>query len=142
MSSVRLGVDTHICELRDTPAARFYRCTTYYYLKRLFGHAMPTAMTTGGKKKTKIFTPAHRTILHHQVHHSRFAIEDFVETYLYKLCVILRSRVLLLCVSLVVVRIQRLATLLRTSLHRGQQGEAIQFVHGNCKKTVFSGDKI
>ena len=63
--------------------------------------------------------------------HSTCEIDDFVETRLCKLCVILRSRVLLgVCPHKDEGR--RLPLELQCSLYQGQHGEDSRFVRGNC----------
>ena len=63
--------------------------------------------------------------------HSSCEIEDFVETHLFKLCVILRWRVLRVvcphqeCIG------RRLPLELQCSLYQGQQGDVSQSVRGN-----------
>ena len=73
--------------------------------------------------------------------HSSCEIEDFVETQLCKLCVILRSRVLrVVCPHYKDVG-RRLPLGLQCSLYQGQQGDVSQSVRGNYKPVV-EGDKI
>ena len=64
--------------------------------------------------------------------HSSCEIEDFVETHLCKLCVILRSRVLQLVCVLIQDIGRRLPLQLQCS-YQGQQGDVSQSVRGNCK---------
>ena len=66
----KFGVDAHLCKLRNTPVARFYKIFMSQNLISNSNNIM----------KIKI--------------HSSCEIEYFVETHLCKLCVILRSRVL------------------------------------------------
>ena len=72
--------------------------------------------------------------------HSSCEIEDFVETHLCKLCVILRSRVLRVVCVLIKDIGRRLPVQLQCS-HQGQQGDFSQSVRGNYKP-VSEGDKI
>ena len=65
--------------------------------------------------------------------HTSCEIGDFVEIHLCKLCVILRSRVLLGCVSSLRNIGRRLPLELQCSLHQGQQGDVSQSVRGNYK---------
>ena len=64
--------------------------------------------------------------------HSSCEIEDFVETHLCKLCVILRSRVLQLVCVLIQDIGRRLPLQLQCS-YQGQQGDVSQSVRGNYK---------
>ena len=65
--------------------------------------------------------------------HSGCEIEDFIETIIYKLCVILRSHVLLGVCVLIKDTGRRLPLELQCSLHQGQQGDVSQSVHENYK---------
>ena len=73
--------------------------------------------------------------------HSSCEVEDFVETHLCELCVILRSRVLLGVVSSLRTQVGDSPwNYSECSLYQGQQGDVNQSVRRNYK-TRFRGDK-
>ena len=64
--------------------------------------------------------------------HSNCEIEDFADTYLCKLCVILRSRIFLgVCVLMKDIGRRLPLELQQCSLYQGQQGDVNQSVRGN-----------
>ena len=67
-------------------------------------------------------------------------IEDFVETHLCKLCVILRSRVLGL--SVLIKDIGRRLPLQLQCSYQGQQGDVTQSVRGNYKTRFWGGQNL
>ena len=73
--------------------------------------------------------------------HPSCEIEDFVETHIFKLCVIQRSRVLL-CVLIKDIGRRLPSELQQCSLYQGQQGDVSQSVRAETIKRVFEGDKI
>ena len=68
--------------------------------------------------------------------HSSCEIEDFVETRICKLCVILRSRVFCVCVLIKDIGRRLPLELQQCSLYQGQQDDVSQCVRGN-DKTLF-----
>ena len=72
--------------------------------------------------------------------HSSCEIEDFVETHLCKLCVILRSRVYELCVLIKDIG-RRLPLQLQCS-YQGQQGYVSQSVRGNYQTRFCGGQNL
>ena len=91
--------------------------------------------TLGGLENFKLSKTSHNNIIYiiKIKIHSSCEIEDFVETHLCNLCVILRSRALRVVCPMIIKYIGRRLPLQLQCSYQGQQDDFSQSVRGNYK---------